>query len=93
MMQRIEAHITEINDGPFFRVNLLAVPCVGELIDLHSYLDQKAGFNSRKLYEVVSVIHKVHEPKEDFEPLEHGSHFVTVLVKTSNSKYFDSAPS
>jgi hypothetical protein len=70
------------------------VPRTGELIDLHSLVDEAAHYSPEKHYEVVQVMHKVYDvpdpaPKETRLSMVAGSHFVIIFVKLSNSTFFD----
>lgn len=89
----IEANIVEIDDGPFFPVRLFSIPSVGELIDLWSLIDQKAGHHPRRHYEVVAVVHKLYDIPNDADPGRMGGHFVTVFAKPSTSPYFKNTSS
>jgi len=84
----IEAHICEINDGPYYPVKLHSVPRVGELIDLWSFLNQTAGHEPAKWYEVVQVVHKIFDVTDKVPRSETGSQFVSLFVKPTASKYF-----
>jgi len=90
----IEANIIEINNGPYFNVTLHAVPRIGELIDLHSLVDEAANYPPEKHYEVVQVVHKIYDvpdpaPKETHLAMVAGTHFVIIFVKPSTSPLFD----
>ena len=89
----IEANIVEVNDGRFFPVLLHAIPAVGDLIDLYSFMDAKTGHPPIKYYEVVAVVHKLYDVPEDAEPGRRGSHFVTVFAKPSSSNFFEKSSS
>lgn len=95
----IEANICEIPEkgengqdsgevGAYYQVRLYAVPRVGELIGLFSFLDQASGDLAEKQYEVVQVVHKVHDVSEKVPQSKGGSHFVSVFVKPASSKFF-----
>jgi hypothetical protein len=87
----IEANICEIN-GPYYPVRLYAVPRVGELIDLFSFIDQADKHpQPRKFYQVVQVVHEVRDVSEKIPQSKGGCHFVTVFVKLSRSKFFKSS--
>ena len=92
--QAIEANIVEVNDGPYFNVTLETVPRIGELIDLHSLVDEAGKYPPKKQYEVVQVLHKIYDvpqppPRETHLAIVAGSHFVVIFVKPSNSTLFD----
>lgn len=80
----INANICETEGGPYYRVLLHTIPRVGELIDLYSYLDQES-----KKYEVVRVLHKLHDVTEKFPKSENGCHEVSVYVKHIQSEFPD----
>lgn len=82
----IEARICEI-DGAYFPVKIHAIPNVGDLIDLWSFIDQAANFSPVKHYEVVSVVHKIHDVSEKIAHTKDGHHFVSVFVKPSDSEF------
>lgn len=91
----IEAHISVIN-GPYYPVKLNVIPRVGEFIDLHSFIDQQANLPCDHYYQVVRVVHKIHDvPSEDSSPqplkalIEKGHQLVTVYVKPSSDKLLD----
>ena len=87
----IEVNVSEI-DGAYFPVRLHAIPRVGDLIDLYSSIDHSTGHPPRKHYEVVQVLHKLHDVT-DKVPHATGHHFLTIVVKPSTSKYFSHSPS
>ena len=84
----INANICEVDGGAYYQVLLLWVPRVGELIDLWSFLDQVDGNTPVHRYEVVQVIHKVHDVAEKVSQSHKGHHFVEILVKPSQSSSF-----
>ncbi len=84
----IEAHICEIK-GAFYPVKLHAIPKVGDLIDLWSFIDQAAKYPPVKHYEVVRVVHKIHDVSEKIAHTQDGHHFVSVFVKPSDSELFE----
>jgi len=85
----LEANICEL-DGTYFPVKLHAVPRVGELINLFSFIEQAAGYQPAKYYQVVHVVHKMYDAAGDASDKGHktGWHFVEVFVKPSRSKFF-----
>ncbi len=83
----IEANICEIG-GAYYPVKLHAVPRVGELINLFSFIDQRDDFPPNKNYEVVQVIHELHDAHPKIKQSKDGCHCVTVFVKPSKSKFF-----
>ncbi len=72
------ANISEIDDGPYYRVQLSWIPRVGDHIDLHSLKDASDGHQAAHYYEVTQVVHNLLDVT-DAEP--NGSHFVTVHVR------------
>jgi hypothetical protein len=89
----IEANISEIG-GPYYQVKLAAVPRVGELIELYSFLDAKAKSpdGPMKRYRVVEVLHHVRDVAEEIWQSKDGCHHVTVIVKPAHSKFFNPVP-
>ena len=83
----INANIAEI-DGAYYQVRLEWVPRIGELIDLWSFKDQADNLPPAHRYEVVQVIHKIHDVTDKLPDRQDGAHFVTVLVRPSQSMYF-----
>jgi hypothetical protein len=86
----IKANICEINDGPFFQVKLYEIPRKGELIELFSYLDANKKHNPKKKYEVVEIVHDIHEVSDSVPMSVEGAHFVSIFVKpVDSSDFFD----
>jgi len=83
----IEANICEF-DGAYYQVRLHAVPRVGELISLFSFADQATKHPPTKHYEVVQVVHEIHDVSAKVPLSEDGHHFVSIFVKPSDSKFF-----
>ena len=87
----VNANIVE-KGGPYYQVRLQWVPRVGELIDLHSFLEQARGIKEgdgdpgTRWYEVVQVVHKINDVTERFPQ---GAHFVTVHVVPSSSPHLN----
>jgi hypothetical protein len=84
----IEANICEI-DGAYYQVKLHAIPRVGELIKLFSFVDQADKRPPTKHYEVVQVVHEIHDVSEKVPLSKDGRHFVSVFVKPASSKFFE----
>ncbi|HEX9953454.1 MAG TPA: hypothetical protein VGB53_16920 [Rubricoccaceae bacterium] len=84
----IEANIQETDDGPFYPVRLWAVPRVGELINLHSFLDQNSGHTATHYYEVVKVIHRLHDVIEGDQHAGSGHQSVVLFVRPSTDSIF-----
>jgi len=76
----VNANIQEV-DGAYYQVHLSWIPRVGELIDLFSFLDASSGHQAQHSFEVVQVVHKLHDVVEHSPSASSGHHFVTVLVK------------
>ena len=64
------------------------MPHVGELIELFSFIEQADSRPPVRHYEVVQLVHDVHDVTERVSQSEGGHHFVTVFVKPSDSKFF-----
>lgn len=77
----IDANLQEINNGPYFPVKLHSVPRAGELIKLYSFLDAASGHDPVKYYQVVQVLHDLHDVSEKIPQAKHGCHAVSVIVK------------
>src|SRR5215813_11361043 len=88
----IAARLIEVNDGPSYGLKVKAVPRVGELIELYSYLEAQAKQPTFKYYEVVAVVHKIHEVSERVPVSEPGAHEVRIYVKESHSSNLRSFP-
>lgn len=84
----IEANICEI-DGPFFRVKLHAIPQRGDLINLFSYLYHAAGVPPKKHYEVVQVVHHLHDMDKEHPELYDGHQFLMIYVKPATGPFFE----
>ncbi len=78
----IDAHIHEIN-GARYDVKLHAVPAKGDLISLYSFLDDSTGDPANKYYEVVQVLHSLHDVTDRVPNATDGSHYVNVFVVPS----------
>lgn len=89
---RINAHIQEI--GPisaYYPVHLTWVPRVGELIQLTSFLDIASGHQSMHWFEVVQILHEVHDVVDGDEQTYGADHFVRVMVREVSNKGFAEA--
>jgi hypothetical protein len=84
----INANISEI-DGSYYPVNLQWVPRVGELIDLWSFIDQADKRPPARHYEVVQVVHRIHDVTDKGGREHKGAHFLTVHVKQAQSRIFE----
>jgi hypothetical protein len=85
----IEASLTEVDTGIFYQVKLHAIPHVGELIDLWSFVEQVANNNAIKRYSVVQVVHKVYDVTDKVPRGMLGSHYVNIFVKESSHPLFE----
>lgn len=86
----IDANVQEIGDGPFYPVKLHSVPRVGDLIKLYSFIDandKNFKGEAMKHYEVVQVVHDLHDVSEKIPQAKHGCHAVIVFVKPSGSAF------
>ncbi|HEY0602865.1 MAG TPA: hypothetical protein VGD58_08135 [Herpetosiphonaceae bacterium] len=83
----IQANICEI-DGGYYPGKLHSIPNVGDLIDLQSFIDQAANYPPVKHYEVVRVVHKIHDVSEKIPHTKDGYHFISIFVKPSDSELF-----
>ena len=81
--EAVNANVSEVG-GAYYPVHLEWVPRVGELIDLWSFIDQASGHAPAHRYEVLQVVHKLHDVSEKGD----GAQFVTVFVKPSTSTLF-----
>lgn len=86
----INANICEVDNGAYYQVKLDWIPRSGELIDLHSFLDQAGGRPHSHHYEVVQVVHELHDVAESAERSHTGHHFIQVYVKPSHNKFLKS---
>lgn len=87
MSNQINANIREV-DGAYYPVRLQWLPKAGELIDLYSSIDAAAGHPAHHRYEVLQVVHQLHDIKEGEKRFESGHHFVTVWVRSVQSEFF-----
>ncbi len=83
----IEAKLVE-EGGACYNVLLRCAPCVGELIDLHSFVDAAAKHPPRHQYEVTKVIHQLCDVGAKRPSGRNGDHSLTVFVKRSRDKHF-----
>jgi hypothetical protein len=87
----IHANICEIEGtkgelGAYYPVRLYAIPRVGELINLFSFIDQSTNHPPVKHYKVVQIVHDVYDVQE--KSSKRGHHFVNIFVKPTKSKFF-----
>jgi len=81
-MSTFKALITEAEkNGAYYRVKLGCLPREGDRITLHSFVDAKNGDDPHHAYEVVGVVHEIHDIPEDDPKHADGYHVVTVIVK------------
>lgn len=85
----IDASICEIG-GPYYQAKLHAVPRIGELIQLYSFAEAAVQMPPMKHYEVVQVVHGLHDVFDKASQSKDGSHFVTIFVKSSQSEFLES---
>lgn len=84
----IEANIHEIESGIYYRIKLFAIPRVGELIELYSFVEHLDRKPPKKFYEVVQVVHNIHDVSERVSQSLDGAHFVNIFVKSTTSEFF-----
>ena len=75
-------------EGVFYQVKLNWIPRVGELIDLYSHVDQSDNKQSKHHYEVIHVVHLIHDVTNKVERSLKGAHFVTIRVRRSTNEFF-----
>lgn len=77
--------------GAFYQVKLFAVPKAGELIKLHSFVEQLARNTALTIQflEVVQIVHDMQDYTEKGTNLTDGSHFIHIIAKPAESEYFD----
>jgi len=86
---KIRVIIKETNDGAYYEVLLQTVPQKGEFITLYSHLDQSTGHEATHNYEVISVLHEIHDVTDKVEKSKHGYHSVTLVVKSASGSVFN----
>lgn len=75
-------------DGAFFDVRLQFLPHPGDLIDLHSFVDQAKNYQPfRHFYKVVQVVHLMHDIPEQGNS-RNGRHDVRVYVEPITKSKF-----
>jgi len=84
----INGYIRQVPDGPYYPVKLEWVPRVGELIELLSFHDQVEGIPPKICYEVVQVLHSIHDIAKHVPQSHKGAHYVTIFVRLSASALF-----
>lgn len=82
----IHANICETEGGPYYQTLLHVVPHVGEYIELYSFVDQVP-----LRYQVVSVVHRIHDVTDQVPLSKDGAHEVSVYVKRLQAGFPDSA--
>ena len=91
----INARIFELdekNQPTYYEVRLEWIPRAGDLISLHSFADQVKGLLPEHYYEVVRVIHSIHDITEKTKAIPQsldGMHFVDIYVKNSAHPLFN----
>ena len=79
---RINAHIQEVGSaGAYYPVRLTWTPRAGELIELTSFIDRATGSPAMHWYEVVQLVHELHDVHDGEERTYGDDHFVRILVK------------
>jgi hypothetical protein len=84
MADKINAIIEELNQKTYYPVLLQVIPKKGELIELYSFIDQSTAHQPNHSYEVVNVIHTIHDVTEKYTPSLNGSHGIKIIVKPVN---------
>jgi len=87
-MPGINAIVRETGDGPYFEVKLSHIPQKGDLISLYSHLDKAEGYPATHHYEVVKVVHEIHDVTDKAPHSINDHHEVLVVVKQSNDPVF-----
>ena len=72
-----------MSDGAYYRVRLNWLPRVGDFISLFSFADDASNDPNTHSFEVVKVVHDLHDVTEKYPE---GKHFVSIHVKAINSK-------
>lgn len=78
-------------DGAYYQIKLFAIPKAGELIKLHSFVEQLSGNTplTIQFLEVVQIVHDIQDYTEKGTNLMDGSHFVNIIAKPVESQYFE----
>lgn len=86
---KFNATIQETGDGiqPYYQVQIAFVPRVGEFIDLYSFVEQAGNRPPNRNYEVIKVVHRIHDVTDRFSVSREGSHFVQIFVKLSDQEF------
>lgn len=84
----IEASIHEI-DGPYFLVKLQSIPAKGDLIDFFSFVDANEPSHGKYRYEVVQIVHYIHDLSEKTGNFVDGAQAVRIYVKKTVSEFFE----
>jgi hypothetical protein len=80
-MELFPALIKEGQNGAYYRVKLAALPNKGDRITLFSHVDTQDKNPANHAYEVLGVIHEVHDCPVDDPRHAAGYHAVTIVVK------------
>lgn len=75
-----------VSDGTHYNLRLQWVPRVGELIDLHSFLDQMNEKPFRHHYKVVEIVHSLYDVVEDEQFPHKGHHYLEIHVELTHHK-------
>ena len=86
---KIRAIIKETSNGAYYNVLLQGIPTKGDYISLYSHLDQSTGHKATHNYEIVSVLHIIHDVTEKVEKSKHGYHEITLTVKPASGSVFN----
>ncbi len=79
---RVNAHIQEVGEaGAYYPVRLTWTPLRGELIELTSFTDRATGSPAMHWYEVLQIVHELHDVHDGEEASYGEDHFVRVLVR------------
>lgn len=81
----IDAVIQVGTDGAYYEVKLQTVPQKGELIDLFSFRDTQSGHESAHFFEVLNVVHEIHDVTEK-APVRDGVHGVKLIVRDAGRR-------
>lgn len=79
--KKISAIIQENIDGAYYEVLLSVIPIIGENISLYSHRDREAGYEATHTYEVMSVLHEIHDVTDKVEKSLGGHHTAHIIVK------------
>lgn len=75
-----------VEGGAYYRVRLEWLPRAGDLVELYSFLDQASGHPTPGRYEVVRVVHELHDVTDKAPASMKGYHYVSVHVRPSDAR-------